>query len=334
MTTTLVAGAFAAALLLTGVIRAAAPLLRLMDVPNDRSSHTQPTPRGGGIAIVIVTLALLPAMGCLESRILLGFGGSAAVIAGVGLLDDRFGLPAGIRLLVHGGAACWFLAWCFPALPSPVLEQTPLLLFGLTVLLGIGLVAAVNVFNFMDGIDGLGGSQAVFMAGAGAWLARADGGESCLGVLLGVLAAASAGFLIWNISPFRIFMGDAGSGFLGFALAGAFLLMSGESGVPLATWIILGSPFIADAGVTLVRRLVRGDRWYEAHRSHAYQNLARHYASHRRVTLSYLLVSLLWILPLAWLSVSLAIYAWVFAAAGLLPLLLVAWWLGAGVAAS
>ena len=337
MTTWLLAGTFAASLVLTGVVRASAGLLRLVDVPNDRSSHTTPTARGGGLAIAVVVLlafGALAAKGCFDSRTVIGFGGSAAAIAAVGILDDRFSVRASIRLLIHVAAACWFLIWCWAAVPYPEGGQAPILLAGWTVLLVIGLVGVVNVVNFMDGIDGLGASQAIFMAAAGAWLVGTNGDGACVQALLGVLAAASAGFLLWNISPLRIFLGDVGSGFLGFALAGVFLLASGESDVPLATWVILGSPLLADAGLTLFRRVARGDRWYEAHRSHAYQNLARHYASHRLVTLLYLLVSVVWLLPLAWFSVSFPAYAEVLALIGLVPLIGIAWRLGAGAASA
>ena len=307
--------------------------LQFLDIPNERSSHAIPTPRSGGVAIVIVTLltaGLLCTLGLLGSRAAVGISGASAGLALVGLLDDRFGVPARYRLVVHLVAVIWFALWCSdllhnldPSPPGPILAMW-------TVLILVALVWAVNLFNFMDGIDGLGGSQGLFVAALGSWFLLTADGSRGTGMLLASVAAASAGFLMWNISPARIFLGDVGSGSLGFILAAAPLIGSAESHVPLATWVILWGAFLVDASVTLLRRMARGERWYQAHRLHAYQRLSRKWSSHLRVTAAYLAVNLLWLAPLAYLSVVLPDFAAVLAGAALTPLMIMAFLLGAG----
>lgn len=326
--------AFAASFLITGRVSTLALRLQLLDVPNDRSSHAIPTPRGGGVAIVLVTLCALWGLwvlGSLSLRVAIGVGVAGAGIAVVGLLDDRFSISARVRFVVHLGAVIWFVAWCSDLLrnldPSP---PGPILAMSIALML-VALLWAVNLFNFMDGIDGLGGSQGTFVAAFGSWLLlRADVSQG-IGLLLAIVAAASAGFLVWNISPARIFLGDVGSGFLGFVLAALPLLGSAETQVPVATWLILWGAFLVDASVTLLRRMARGDRWYQAHRSHAYQKLSRTWSSHHRVTIAYLAVDLLWLAPMAYWSVVKPEFAAVLAGVALAPLVITVWVLGAGV---
>jgi Fuc2NAc and GlcNAc transferase len=204
------------------------------------------------------------------------------------------------------------------------------MLAGWAILILMGIVSAVNIFNFMDGIDGLGGGQGVFLASTAVWLLSAAGGDESVAVLLSVVVAASVGFLLWNLSAARIFLGDVGSGFLGFILAALPLVGSGYTGIPVATWLILWGVFVADAGTTLIRRIIRRDRWYAAHRSHAYQVLARRLASHQLVTLIYLAVDVAWLLPLAWWSIQVPQYAELVACLALAPLLALAWHFDAG----
>jgi Fuc2NAc and GlcNAc transferase len=188
----------------------------------------------------------------------------------------------------------------------------------------------LNLFNFMDGIDGLAISEAIFMSfGAGA-LAALNGAP--VGVVLAMLAlgAACLGFLPLNWPPARVFMGDAGSGFLGYLL-GIFALATIVAGtLSVWTWILLSGTFLIDATATLVRRWVRGESVHQAHRSHAYQQLARKWKSHRRVTLLYGAVNLFWLLPLAWLSTRWSAWAAPLAVLGTAPLFVAARRLGAG----
>ncbi len=326
--------AFSTALLITGGVRILALRLKLLDMPNDRSSHSMPTPRGGGIAIVLVTLSalwILWTMGSIRLPVAIGIGGAGASIALIGLLDDRFGIRPVVRFLVHFCSALWFYAWCSDLLTQFDLASSGLILGIWIALMLVAIVWAINLFNFMDGVDGLGGSQGLFVAGLGSWFLLEANPSQGIGLLLAVVAAASAGFLVWNISPARVFLGDVGSGFLGFVLAGPLLIGSAETPVPVATWVILWGAFLVDATVTLLRRMSRGERWYQAHRLHAYQRLSRRWSSHMGVTGAYFAVNVLWLAPMAYWSVAKPEFATVLAGCALSPLVITAWLLGAGV---
>ncbi len=290
-----------ASLSLTWAVRRYALAASVLDIPNARSSHTQPTPRGGGVAIVLSFLVALPLLAWLAG---LGWSavwamvGGGGLIALVGFLDDHGHIAARWRLLAHFSGAVWALAWLGGAAPFTV--------FGATFDLGwIGhglavfyLVWLLNLFNFMDGIDGIAGVEAVTTCASGALL-YAVLGRSDQALIPLLLAIASAGFLYWNFPPAKIFMGDAGSGFLGLML-GVLSLQAAWVSPPLFwAWLILMAVFIVDATWTLLRRLVRGDKVYEAHRSHAYQYAARLHGRHLPITLAVLLINLGWLLPLA-----------------------------------
>ena len=298
----LVAGSLGLAAVLTGAVRRHALRAGVMDVPNARSSHTQPTPRGGGLAIVLTVAAAALCLwwfgGSLPASLILALVGAGGLVAAVGYLDDRAGLGAGVRFGAHLAATVLALlligyaniaAAVLPWLPGPVSM----------VLVVLGVAWALNLFNFMDGIDGIAATEAAFVAGSAAWLISWRNDPDGLSLLLAALSAASLGFLAWNWAPAKIFMGDVGSGFLGFALALLAIATVVEGTLSLWTWLILTSLFFADATVTLVRRVLRGERWYAAHRSHAYQHLTRRWRSHSRVTLLFLVLNVCLLLPLA-----------------------------------
>jgi Fuc2NAc and GlcNAc transferase len=275
---------------LTGIIRNYAVSRGMVDVPNERSSHVVITPRGGGLAIVITFLggaAVLAALGALPAYLMIALGGGGLLIAGVGWLDDRKGLSAVSRAVVHLAAAVWAVYW-LGGLPWLDLGFTrlPLHLIG-ALLAVIGVVWLVNLFNFMDGIDGIAGVETIsvcVMAGAFAAFSGASGlAMACL-----LLVLATAGFLVWNWPPAKIFMGDVGSGFLGYTLV--VLAISSEKlhAAPLFVWIVLLGVFLIDATATLIRRISRGERWYEAHRTHAYQYAVQAGFTHQQVTLAVL----------------------------------------------
>lgn len=327
------AGTFIASAVLTGVVRRIAVSRGLLDVPNVRSSHAAPTPRGGGLAIVlasIAALALLVASGTLRLELLIAVAGGGSAVAFVGLLDDRRAMSARVRLLTHALAAIWALAWLggFPALQF----GSHVVALGWTgqVLAAAGIMWTLNLFNFMDGIDGIAGAEAAFVAGAGALLMTVAGGTSGLPAASLVLAAASCGFLVWNWPPAKIFMGDVGSGYLGYVIAVLAVAAAHESPAALFVWLILGAAFFVDALVTLVRRLLRRERIYEAHRTHAYQWLSRRWGSHRSVALAYLAVNACWLLPLAWYANTHPERSSGIAVIALLPLVALALVAGAG----
>ncbi|MFJ5296969.1 glycosyltransferase family 4 protein [Pseudomonas sp. NPDC088368] len=273
----------------------------LLDIPNGRSSHTVPTPRGGGVAIVVsylVALAVLFGEGVLSSAAFAAMAGAGLGIAALGFLDDHGHVAARWRLLGHFFAAIWALCW-LGGLP-------PVTFFGATFELswiGHGLAALflvwlLNLYNFMDGIDGIASVEAVCVClGAALIYLLGDHAEMTWQPLL--LAAAVFGFLIWNFPPAKIFMGDAGSGFLGIILGVLSLQAAWISSQLLWAWLILLGVFIVDATVTLIRRLVRGDKIYEAHRSHAYQFASRKYGKHLPVTSAVGVINLFWLLPVA-----------------------------------
>ena len=326
----------------------------------------------------------------------------AALVLGIlGLQDDREPLSIRLRLGFQLFCCAWLLV-VLSSLPGAgsawagLKEQLWQLLSGwglpgmsetfsqaeardalLPALMTLGLVVAlmllgtwwINLYNFMDGIDGIAASQALFMLLAGVLLRSLvlaeTGADTAPGLLdrlqlqflmtdpwsVGslIIAAATAGFLVHNWAPARIFMGDAGSLFLGFsilAVAGLDITghltwlreaqLTGETdvsagyGIPVTSWMILGALFITDATVTLLRRLLSGQRVGDAHRSHAYQRLSRHWNSHARVTLVYCLINVLWLLPLAALARLQPGQAWHLVALAYLPLVIAAYLLGAG----
>ena len=291
----------ALALLLTGYLRRYALARSIIDIPNARSSHSVPTPRGGGVAIVLGFLIALPILyvnGDISGDILLALLGSGGGVAILGFLDDHGHIAARWRLLGHFSAAAWALFWLGGL---PVIS-----FFGVDLDLGWAgyfiaafyLVWMLNLYNFMDGIDGIASIQAISVC-LGACLVYWLSGHQDLIWLPLVLSMAVLGFLYWNFPPARIFMGDAGSGFLGIALGVLSLQAAWAATDFLWVWLILLGVFIIDATFTLLRRLLRGDKVYEAHRSHAYQFASRHVGSHLKVTLVVLAINLMWLLPIA-----------------------------------
>lgn len=254
---------------------------RAMDIPNARSSHTRPTLRGGGLVIVIGFLAglgfWLLTGGSLSPRAL-GWLAGALLVAAVSLVDDLKPLPALPRLLVHGLGALVLTAAGVQAH-----DASSLLMLALAF---VYVVVLTNVYNFMDGIDGLAISQAI-VAGVAFAIAGTLTANPLVSISGGLLAAASLGFSVYNLPPARMFMGDVGSTFLGFSLAGLSLLANigvGGNRLPIEFGLVLFAPFLFDSLVTLSRRVARGERWYAAHRSHYYQRLVSRGLTHGQVT--------------------------------------------------
>jgi Fuc2NAc and GlcNAc transferase len=316
----------------TAVVRRYA-LRRLIDLPNSRSSHATPTPRGGGIAIAGAHLAAVTiawALGVLPSSFTLALllGGLAVVL--VGFIDDHRPLPALWRLAIHFAAATWVLV-CLGSLP-PVQFGSHAVDLGLagSVLAAVFVVWFLNLFNFMDGIDGIAAVQAITMTAGASGLALLCGSSDEVVLTLLLPACATAGFLLWNWPPARIFMGDAGSGYLGFAISCMAHWTVVERHLSIWVWLILGGVFLADATTTLLVRAATGASPAEAHRSHAYQRLVRSWNSHRRVTLSVATTNVVWLLPLAAVATLSPGLGAVLTVIALLPLFVCAWLLGAG----
>jgi Fuc2NAc and GlcNAc transferase len=266
----------------------------LLDVPNERSSHSRPTPRGGGLIIVFISLAAYAMFSIVfDLPASWGYFIGAALVAGVSWLDDLYTLPFWMRLIVHIAAAVVLVlqvgAWSEFTLP--VVDQR----FEIGSLAGhvvavLWLVWFLNAYNFMDGIDGIAAFQAVVAGGAWTLLAS-DLALPTTAMLSGVIAASTAGFLVHNWQPAGVFMGDIGSAFLGFSLAAMPLLGRSEAGldVPLLPFagVVFVWFFLFDTVFTLMRRLVGRKKVWEAHREHVYQRLIIWGWEHRHVAALY-----------------------------------------------
>lgn len=307
---------------IAALIRKHAIRLGVVAEVNERSSHKVPTPSGGGLGIVAggslaaaCILWLLPG-GAFMTALL------AMAMAAVGFIDDRGHVPPAIRLAVQAvlvGVMVWTLQ---PVVLTDAIDL-PVETVVLVPLLTIGGVYWVNVFNFMDGIDGIAASQAVFMLGAAIWLALLGGASPASPLLwwLGALVGGTIGFLLLNWPPARVFMGDAGSTFLGFMIAYAALATIVEGWLTLWQWLILTGLFVADATVTLGRRALRRENIFAAHRMHAYQHLSRRWKGHRPVTLLAIALNVGVLLPLATTAASPATVAVTYVGLGLLVLI-------------
>ncbi|WP_175977751.1 glycosyltransferase family 4 protein [Burkholderia sp. BCC1047] len=256
------------------------------DIPNDRSLHTLPTPRVGGWGIVpvciVALLVLAPHLWLIAV--------SAAALAAMSQIDDRRGLPARVRFSVHLAAVVALIA-VYPA-------DAP---WWLLVGVGFVMVWLTNLYNFMDGADGLAGGMALFGFGAYA-IAAASGAHPSpdLALTAAAVAGAAFGFLLLNFHPARLFLGDAGSIPLGF-LAGALGYWGWRTSVwPIWFPVLVFAPFIADASVTLLRRLLRGEKFWQAHREHYYQRMVRSGVGHGRTALYWYLIMLAGIIVAVW----------------------------------
>ena len=300
--TLLTSTVFVASWGLSGWFRRQALAHRLLDVPNSRSSHTIATPRGGGVAIVLSTLVaflILGWTGWLAWPKVWGFCVGGAVVALIGFVDDRGHVAPRWRLAGHFAAALWVLALMGGLPPLTALGfalDSGWLGFAIAALY---LVWMLNLTNFMDGIDGIAGVEAITVCLSAVFLSEVAAPGRHLWTAPLILASATLGFLVWNWPPAKIFMGDAGSGFLGLML-GVLSLQAGWVANRLFwSWLILLGVFVVDATVTLIRRMAHGERFYEAHRTHAYQHAAANRGAHIPVTAAVGLINICWLLPVA-----------------------------------
>lgn len=318
---------------LTGRFRRYALDRQLLDIPNVRSSHAVPTPRGGGAAIALTTLVALPMLGELGALrwdhvcALIGGGGLVAL---VGVVDDRGHIAPRWRLLGHFVAATWILSWIGGAPPLTIRGAAVDLRWMGDIFAVLYMVWLLNLTNFMDGIDGIAGAEGITVSAGAAllYLIAVPGGTQWLAPL--VVASATLGFLVWNWPPAKIFMGDVGSGFLGLMLAALSLQAAWAVPRLLWGWIILLGVFVVDATVTLLHRVARGERFYEAHRSHGYQHAASRWGAHLPVTLSVAAINLGWLLPIAVLVARGSLDGLLGVLIAYTPLVVAAHWLRAG----
>jgi len=238
-------------------------------------------------------------LGWVPMRVAIGLVGGGVLVAAVGLVDERRGVPASIRITVHALATAWALYFLGGMPKVTILGDILAVGWPGTAVAVVGLVWATNLYNFMDGIDGLAGTEAVSI-GLIAGLLLFFGQQSGLATIALFIVAASSGFLVWNWAPAKIFMGDGGAGLLGFLFGALAVASENAHSVPATTWVLLLGVFVFDATLTLVRRVLQGERWYNAHRSHAYQRATQAGWSHRAVTTA-----------VVFINVGLGLLAWV-----------------------
>jgi Fuc2NAc and GlcNAc transferase len=326
--------AAAGSTLITGRVLRYALARGVLDAPGARSSHLVATPRGGGLAIVLVALLALPLFGfggLLPWSMVIGLGGACALVGSLGWIDDHRHLGAGLRLSGHGLAALWGLFW-LGGLPAVALPwgEVDLGLAG-EVFAVLYLVWLLNLYNFMDGINGIAGVEALTV-GLAMTVLLVGWGEFAASLPWLVLAGASLGFLPWNFPRAKIFLGDVGSGTIGLFMALHALYCAGLEPALLWAFLIMLAVFWVDATWTLLRRALRGERVYEAHRTHGYQRLARRLGGHAAVTLGVGLINVCWLFPLAASVAWGMLSGWLGLAVAVVPLVLAAWWLDAGAA--
>jgi Fuc2NAc and GlcNAc transferase len=298
--------ALAAGSLGTSVFRRYALSNGLLDFPNERSAHTRPVPRGGGVAIVltilvgIVTGALL---GFIPSKTAGALVGGAILVSLVGWIDDRKSLPTRIRLAAQLGAATWTVVLLQGYLRINLGWSAAELGVAGSVLAAVGIMWGTNFFNFMDGVDGLAAVEAVMVGLAGGGMLLWDGHPQ-LALIAFLVAGAAAGFLRWNWHPAQVFMGDVGSTTLGFLFCSLAVASENAGSVSLFTWGTLLGVFVFDPTLTLVRRLRYGNRWSTPHLDFAFHRAVRDGRSHSQVTTGVVTINLV--------LTALAVLGWAF----------------------
>ena len=322
----LLGGGFLAALVLGGSMLAAPERLRVVAHPNVRSFHERATPTAGGLAFVIPTATYLAWLAWHGSPPALALAAGGVVVAAVGLWDDAREVSSRLRLVVQALVAAG-VAWTL-LLPS---QESPVAGWLMFVVAVPALVWHVNLFNFMDGIDGLAATQALVFA-VGAHVVG-QGLPGWPGDVLWLLAGSVLGFLVFNWPRARVFMGDVGSYFLGLVIAAVAILLDKENTLALPVSLILLAGFWFDATYTLIVRVSTGQTITQPHRTHLYQKIAA-IRGHLWTTVCYLSYAALWLLPLAWLcsrhvsALTPSALFWLLPAVA--PLAIAAWRLRAG----
>lgn len=295
---------------------------RIIDWPDERRSHQQPTPRGGGLALLLgFTVAVLGAVA--QPRSMLPLALFAVALGTLGWLDDRYGVPVRWRLAIMLICAVSLVLALGPIAEVAVMDQVINWPWLWTPLALVAVVWLINLHNFMDGSDGMAAMQGAWSGGVLGWLLY-QGGSPAAGLAGLALAGACLGFLAWNRPPARLFMGDVGSLVIG-GLVGLLAYAGAAQGI-VSIWLSLMvcALFVVDATATLVRRLSSGGQWYTPHREHAYQQLIGVGWSHARVLAVYASVNLVLVLPMVVLVYYRPLWDWPLAM--LLVVILVAAW--------
>lgn len=318
---------------LTVLIRRMAIKKSQLDIPNERSSHTKPTPRGAGMAVVISYVICLIVMLLTEkisNNLFLTLTVPSVFVAIIGRLDD-LGRLTSVRWRLTGHffaatVAVWFAGW-LPPLPiaSSAIDFG---VFG-NIIAVIYLVWMLNLFNFMDGIDLITGIETLTTCFAIAILLASEQ-ENNLWMIAAILAASVLGFMFFNIPPAKIFLGDVGSGFIGFVFATFSIVIANENALIAWSLLILLAVFVVDATVTLLRRIFTRQNVSVAHRSHAYQYLSGRTKNHLSVSVGVGMINLIWLLPIAWLVTTEKLTPIFGVLIAYVPLIIIAFFLKAG----
>lgn len=269
---------------------------KILDVPNERSSHERPTPSGGGLPLMLAFFlgtVLLYGTGVFWSSPYSFVLTGALLLTALGVADDNWTLSVRLRFFAYGFccvvAAAALLRGAIPEVGLPLIFCA-----------AFAMLWTLNLYNFMDGIDGIAATQCFLACSAAALLVWSSGGASDYAVFCLLLGLSHLGFLVWNWPAARLFMGDAGSIPTGFTLAALAVLGSAQGYLSIACWLVLLGVFITDASWTLTRRIITRQKFTQAHRSHAYQRLSRRWASHQSVVVLLILINAIWLFPLAW----------------------------------
>ncbi|MEI8054799.1 MAG: glycosyltransferase family 4 protein [bacterium] len=278
-----------------GIFRSYAIKKNLLDHPNSRSSHLIPVPRGGGVVFPVlwtVFLLILYFLGFVKASYLSIFLPPVFLICFISFIDDKYQLAARWRFLAQLGAAIYSLIAVggFSSIDLGVVTIY-WAWFGY-IFMVLALLWSTNLYNFMDGIDGIAAIEALFVFGFGGYFIWCAGGFALAYVIWGI-ASIVAGFLMWNKPPAKIFMGDVGSTLLGFLVVLFGLVGEIWYRVPFLLWVILYGVFLFDATVTLFRRAKHGEIWYQAHRLHAYQRLQLQRWSHGKVVIGVIAINVI-----------------------------------------
>ena len=276
---------FALSFLITWLVVKFSSRLRMINLPNERSLHSVPTPRGGGVAIVItwyIGITILYFNGFIEKNLFFSLL-SGIVLAVIGLLDDIIEIKPSIRLVVQfitAILAFYFLGALRPLIIPTIEINYPLFIYPFAI---VGVVWFINLFNFMDGVDGFASIEAIMISGV-LFVFSGD-------ILLLVLTAAISGFLYWNLPRAKIFMGDVGSTQLGFILVILGIYYHNCMDFSILNWIMLSSVFWFDATITIFRRIKNRERISTAHKKHAYQRLIQSGITHLKLDVYLIIIN-------------------------------------------
>ena len=309
---------FAGSVIFCGIYLYLARRWQILDIPNGRSSHKMPTPRGGGLPLLLAFfLGVIWVFGFSAfwaSPYSPALGGALFLVL-LGASDDQWELSVSLRFFSYG--FCCVIAASLLLRGGLTVPSLPLV-FGAA----FAMLWALNLYNFMDGVDGLAATQCFLACGGAACLAWGEGANSSYSVFCLLLGVSHLGFLVWNWPVAKLFMGDAGSIPTGFLLVALAMLGATQGNLAIACWLVLLAVFITDASWTLLWRVLTGQKFTQAHRNHAYQRLSRHWGSHQPVVIMLIVINGLWLFPIAWSVAEWPQYSGILVILAYLPLLL------------